>query len=529
MPVPAPSTSVNSQAQMANAEKPKRRTWLPQPGQPKCHSCAPSELPDQHTDSNEPLAGNIEASDSSKIATAASESNAQNAIPGRLRPRPVCQTGATPSERADNGDKPTTSRSMRPPSSTNRTSEPRTAGLNRTQSLRKSGAPVKSAQPAGTSHSRAQSTSTVSVARKATVKPKTYAERPKSLLTAPNLSSKTNATSTGTAPAVTRASARLAGLNRSASARTASERPISAASIGTTKPENSSASQPKRREPLNEESGKTARPAFSTLQQHFTPRKTGKAPTSTFLHPAPITGPQTLPPEVISLQSELLQLHLLHASSAEVVANWELSAKKHLHTKFDEVASTYHAMQDYERAAQEQKNLEALVHWSTGSSLAKYVQSLSGPLHELPSLVEPGGRIQRLVAAFEHWIGWVEDVRRARKSSTFTTSSSAQALTSLTGLDNTWMAENAALTRKLNAFERDLEGLGGLAPGSSGACVVGACTALVVGLLEELRVMRGIEEDVVREEKEWVEGRLRGIARSVDFGDGEGDVAAWRA
>ncbi|KAF2132209.1 hypothetical protein P153DRAFT_285091 [Dothidotthia symphoricarpi CBS 119687] len=500
MPVSAPTTSLSLRGHTSDVEKSKRRSLLPQPGQSKYSS---------------------RSSDST--TTVVPESNVQTAIPGRLRPRSLYQS--TPSERAGHGDKQPTTRSMRPPSLVNKSSESQPVGLNRTQSLRRPGVAVKSSQPpAATSHSRTRSTSTVPAPRTDATRPRTYAERPKSLMTAPNFSSKTNGASTDVAPAVTRTSARLAGLTRSASTKAG---PSSVAGAGTI-----SKSEDRRREPANEEPRKTARPAFSTLQQHFTPRKTGKAPTSTFLHPAPAPGPQTLPPEIVSLQSELLQLHLLHESCAQISKSWELSAKRCLHNKFEEVASMYQAMLEYERAGQEQNNLRALLEWSAATSsagLPAHMQSLSGPLHDLPSLVAPGGRLHRLAADFEHWLSWVQDVRSARKSPL----GSPNASVSLAGLGDEWTAEAAALARKLTSFARDLEGLmtPPPAPGSSIACIVLACSELLDGLLDELQTMQKIEAQVVGREKNWVEQRLQGIARGVGaefLVGGDVDVVTWR-
>jgi hypothetical protein len=293
--------------------------------------------------------------------------------------------------------------------------------------------------------------------------------------------------------------------------------------------EESAGTQSRRKEAMSEEPKKANRPAFSTLQQHFTPRKVGKAPTATFINPAPQIVSQSLPPETISLQSELLQLHLLHQSSAEAYRRWEVSAKRTMHTKFEEVASLYQVMLENERAAQEQKNLQSLLEWSAGglsAGLIEHIQVLSEPLHELPSLVESGGRLQRLVNDFEHWSSWVQDIRSARQGS----GAAKPALGTIEGLGDSWKAENAALARKLTALACDLDRLASPTPGSSIACIVEACKAILHGILDELQTMQKIETEVVSREKDWVEGRLRLIAQDVgtQWVDAEGQSAAWR-
>lgn len=221
---------------------------------------------------------------------------------------------------------------------------------------------------------------------------------------------------------------------------------------------------------------------------------------------------------------DLLQLHLLHEKTAESSKQWEMSAKRKLHLKFDEVASMYQVMLEHERSGQEQKNIQALLEWTgdkASASLVEHVQVLSGPLHELPLSVQTGGRFQRLVSTFEQWISWVEEVQTARQNRT------GAGFGSIEGLGDAWKVENAALVRKLSSFARDLDGLSQPSAGSSIAVIVGSCKALLDGLLEELRVMQTIETDVVAKEKEWVETRLQGIA--ADIGSFLIDeVPAWR-
>lgn len=172
----------------------------------------------------------------------------------------------------------------------------------------------------------------------------------------------------------------------------------------------------------------------------------------------------------------------------------------------------YQVMLEHERSGQEQKNLQALLEWTGGKasgSLIEHIQVLSGPLHELPSLVQTGGRFQRHVAAFEQWVSWVEEVRATRQDR------AEGEMGSIEGLGDAWKAENAALMRKLTSFARDLSGLSQPAAGSSIATIVNCCESLLDGILEELRVMQTIEVDVVSNEKEWVETRLQGIAADV--------------
>ncbi|KAF2856618.1 hypothetical protein T440DRAFT_4410 [Plenodomus tracheiphilus IPT5] len=467
---------------------------------------------------NSQVADSDEPPSPTKVSRGTSEStkpiagvSAEGTMPTRLRPRSMYQTGSATPQRVEQGVR-SNLKSMRPPPPP--------------------GVPSQSTRPLGaTSHSRTQSVNAAVALRRETAKSGVVSERPKSLIGAPSISSRTNGPSADIAVSSGSVPGRLAGLRRSASTKAKPEKVSHGSDTRpASRPDEPAVIQTGRRDGVPEGPKKTSRPAFSTLQQHFTPRKTGKAPTATFLHPAPVTGSQTLPPEISNLQTELLQLHLLHQSCNDVYKQWQLSAKRHFRTRFEEVASLHQTMLDHERAGQEQKNLHSLVEWSSAKTsskgLTEHIQLLSEPLHELPSLVEPGGRLQRLVGEFEHWVSWVQDVRRARQDA----NSNMTASRTIDGLGDPWKAENTALVRKLTSFARALDGLDDPAPGSSLLCIVESCKVLLRGVVEELRVMSMVEAGVVAKEKFWVEDRLKGIARGIgmDGAGGREEVAAWR-
>jgi hypothetical protein len=485
----------------------RRRSLLPQPGQAKYGSHQPTATVPK-VDSN----------------------NTQQPVTGRLRSKLTYQTAATQSAQGKKQEQTGISRSLRQPNAINKSSGSQTTALGRSSSLRKPGASAQAAQTTQSrTHGRTQSTSNTSSLRREVSNTETSTARPRSLVAPSSL--RPTGVPVESAPTAPRASARLAGLSRTGSVESRSETTTGGLVTNSiSRPDYSEVPQPLRREIPKEEPTKTSRPAFSTLQQHFTPRKTGKAPTSTFLHPAPVSGASTLPPEIINLQSELLQLHLLHAASAEVSQRWHLSARQNLHKKFVEVASLHQAMLQYERAGQEQKNLQALLEWSGGSSslgLIEYVQILSGPLHELPSLLEPGGRYERLIDEFERWMARVDYIWSTRSDSTIVDGHSR----SIEELGDTWKSENMALVRKVTSFARDLEQVREPTSGSSIACIVETCMALLRGLSEELQLLQTLETGVATQEKGWVEARLRAIARDAGSCsiDTDTEIAAWRS
>lgn len=455
--------------------------------------------------------------------------NADGVTPTRLRPRSMYQSGSTFTQPSEDSKKPTSS-IMRPPAPVQKLSETSASGLSRTQSLRKSGVPRPPISSTGSAaHARTQSGSNIAVSRKDFTRLGPSSDKPKSHLTAPSTKVKNSSVSGDAVPDATRTSGRLAGLRRAASIKSRPELDNGTSTTAASRPDDPPIASSNHRELILDDTKRISRPAFSTLQQHFTPRKTGKAPTATFLHPVQVSGSQALPPDIVTLQTELLQLHLLHKSSAIVNKCWESSVKRSLSIKFQEVGSLYQTMLEHERNGQEQRNLQSLIEWTCHNSstgLVEYIQILSGPLHELPSLSEPGGRLDRLADDFCHWAVRVQATWDAREQPTAKT----QNVDTVDGLEDTWKAENAALVRKLTSFARDIDVLTVPSPGSSIACLVDSCKAFLSGVLDELCTMQAIEVDVVARERVWLEDRLRAIARESNTCalEAQLDDAIWR-
>ncbi|KAF1951696.1 hypothetical protein CC80DRAFT_453545 [Byssothecium circinans] len=504
---PAHSGSLSQEPSDSSSNQPNgndaanRRSFLPQRGLPRSfpRTVGATDSPSskvQHERTQSELSG---PSNARGASTTSQQSYASGAQQGRPRPRSLYQ------QRPTNLSTETPAGATKPSSST---------GIQRSASLRHPGVTGQPPQPSTRGHARTRSTQTMTAAKRETTEVKPRTERTRSLMGPPSqVTRPTSGAAADAAAGIMRTSARSGALNRSASTKAKPEVSRDRATAPGPTTSEGAQNQAMPREVAKEESRKLARPAFSTLQQHFTPRKTGKAPTSTFLHPVADTSTQYLPPEIIALQTELLQLHLLHQVSAQTTMRWELSAQKSLRVKFDEVASLYQVMREYERLGLEQKNVLALREWNGAnapSGLVEHIQALSGPLNELPSLLDSGGRYRQLVHDFDRWISNVEEVLTMRNCH-----DSLGHSASIEGLGDRWKEENAVLTRKLTSLLRDLDRLPPTARGSSIACIVETCKQLLEGLTDELQVMQVIEHDVVAKEKQWVEDRLRVIAHDI--------------
>ena len=315
------------------------------------------------------------------------------------------------------------------------------------------------------------------------------------------------------------------------------------------------------------------RPAFTTLQQHYSPAKSlaPKPLTSTFLAPS---SPSKLPANVAlsaetsRQQAELLRLHLLHRSAAATDAEWRASARERLGARFAEVAGREAAVAAEEAACAELVNVAALRRWGSSPAtqgrkaaaagigengrLEDRIQALDGIVSGLWSLGEAGGRYARVVRRFERWAERMREIESARRGGR----RDAGALADSTllddrgepvfvgGLDAAWADECAHIARRLDGWQARLDVLGDVPPPPPGAGddvdelegrtremsslerMLAGCRCLVRDMRAELAVMGRIVADSVAGEDEWV------ARMTLESGEREADTpragAIWR-
>ncbi|KAK3322545.1 hypothetical protein B0H66DRAFT_620198, partial [Apodospora peruviana] len=280
------------------------------------------------------------------------------------------------------------------------------------------------------------------------------------------------------------------------------------------------------------------RPAFTTLQQHYSPAKSlaPKPLTSTFLappSPSKLPSNVALSAEVSRLQTELLQLHLLHRDAAAVDRQWRASARSRLGQRFAEAVALDVEVSRLERGVVEKENLAALVGaWgANGDGLEEKIQMLDSVICGLWALGEPGGRYVRVVRRFERWLERVREVSRVRRQFLLGDGSSSgdllledeKTMDLLMGgeqalLEAGWRDECAALVRRLDEWRRMLKGLI-IEPANDGTTtnaatdevssnslvrILKACRCLVHDMLAELNLMEQMEREAVAAEMEWV-------------------------
>ncbi|KAG6365133.1 hypothetical protein INS49_006740 [Diaporthe citri] len=282
------------------------------------------------------------------------------------------------------------------------------------------------------------------------------------------------------------------------------------------------------------------KPAFNTLQQHYSPARNlaPKPLTSSYLAPP---SPSKLPAniaissETAKLQTELLQLHLLHRDADAVTSSWHASARQRLGQRFAELARRDDEVSREEAEVEEARNLAALMEWGGGKGLDGKIQVLDTILSGVWSLGEPNGRYTRAVRKFEKW---VDQTRRAVEARRLAGGLGALMEDDEVGfvseLDPAWKDEVSSMARKLDSWRRQLGQLesgvidddqGGDQKSSSLARLLSGCRSQVHGMLAELDLMEQIERDALMQETAWI----RRMNRDDDESDTPRAGAIWRA
>ncbi|KAM5351491.1 hypothetical protein ACJ41O_004214 [Fusarium nematophilum] len=262
------------------------------------------------------------------------------------------------------------------------------------------------------------------------------------------------------------------------------------------------------------------RPAFTTLQQHYSPAKSSapKPLTSTFLAPpSPSKRPANVAAsaETSRLQTELLQLHLLHRDATGVDAAWRASAERKLGQRFSRLAGASEKVDGRERAEIERGNVMALRKWAIGGGLEERIQTLDAVINGVWTLGESGGRYVRVVRRFERWVDRMCEIEEARREGGALLQESDVIF--IGELDAAWKDECAGLVRRLDTLGRQLDELGRFSDEaddgddsakeerSSLQRMVEGSRTLIQGMLAELNIMDEIERDALAREDEWIE------------------------
>ncbi|KAF7121941.1 hypothetical protein CNMCM5793_009495 [Aspergillus hiratsukae] len=291
--------------------------------------------------------------------------------------------------------------------------------------------------------------------------------------------------------------------------------------------------------------GTRASGQFTTYQQQFSPRKV--------VRPAALSGARAstegedslIPatwPEIAALQTELLQLNLLHSSSLQRMAALEAESEEQLQTKYDAVAKTYRAIVGEEKKCQRLLNGQALNHWLENASehggrqnFAAQIQVFSQLVQEVCDLTDGlGGRYTMLVQEFEDWLRKtqaIESMRLHRQQG------DPSHVVFIDPLDRVWKDEVHAMTMRLEQSSRqlqslDIAGYEGSEQALADAALLRTAKGLdemIASMVDELKTIRRIEAQIVRSERQWVSQLTTELAAATHPREARGPRAGmWR-
>ncbi len=273
---------------------------------------------------------------------------------------------------------------------------------------------------------------------------------------------------------------------------------------------------------LRQSSMNNQKPAFSAMQQHFTPKEAKSRPTSPSTQ---ALGKEEIPSaDIFHVQMELAQLHLLHRSAATVQKQWGRSAKDSFQQRFSALHEQHADLKDIAHQQQILINQLGLVNWSqgkTGTQIAEKIQLLSRNISDVGNLLDAEGKYTRILQIFESWFTQVLDVRGKREVKAANT---GKDLGFNEGIGDGWKAEAMVLERELTYCLRDLKGFGTIHDASSLGRILSLYSKLVVSMLEELDIIQWIENEIMIQETCWVERTIHNLASNVS--DDIGSIAS---
>ena len=272
----------------------------------------------------------------------------------------------------------------------------------------------------------------------------------------------------------------------------------------------------------------SSRPTFSTFQQHYSPAKTAlpkpPVPTSKFSRPpAPaLEEDLSVPFDVAKQQVELLQLSLLHETSAQTTRQYTVDAKRKLGKRHARLRKDFEAVRAAEMAQQKLANLKALQAWCPDPSLlAENLQTLARVHKDVTAITHSESRYTGLLGVFEDWATAAED-KMAASSKGF-----------VEPLPGSWREGHASTALKIRSLQREMATLPPLPDqeASNGVetslqMILGSCRSLVDGILRELDMMAKLEKELLGQEQGRIDGAI-GALRLDDHQKHEW-VPAWQ-
>ena len=249
-----------------------------------------------------------------------------------------------------------------------------------------------------------------------------------------------------------------------------------------------------------------SKPQFSTFQQHFSPKKAVPAPAT----PLAEDVSQALPPGLLTLQNELLQLSLLHWRCHSSMRAWEGEAKRKLRSTFEAVKAREEDVGKLEDEVRRKECLKDLRTFSNvfgdGGGREEALKSLADATKIVDDFSDPNSRFSSCVSRFESWFETASSHEDAGLEHR------VDYVGVVGSMKTQWMEDAEYCTRKLELCARGLENFGKVGDGKSGLDkVVLGHKMLVESYMEELQTMKAVNAATVKRERQKVKTRIDSI------------------
>ncbi len=254
----------------------------------------------------------------------------------------------------------------------------------------------------------------------------------------------------------------------------------------------------------------TTKPAFSTYQKQFSPRKPATAPFPSDLASdqvairAGTTGCVSSPTDIQNLKDELLQLSLVHEKSAATLQSYETSMKLHLTSGYEVVEEQLRLLKSLRRDRQATTNALAMSEWLEKERRAQNAASI-GPdtllllahiLKELQDVSKEDGPLEDSMQIFEGWWAYTSSRRSTRDADNLVNGDDRQGqgdlLRNSSAVSPQWSALVSSVEDRIRACAASLGDLQRPPEASSIGLLTKMYTILAEQILQEIGVCRDI-------------------------------------
>lgn len=253
------------------------------------------------------------------------------------------------------------------------------------------------------------------------------------------------------------------------------------------------------------------RPAFSTYQQHFSPKKPqpGLGLRNAAQNEALADEAPSQSPDVARLQRELLRLQILYDESHEPLRRYEQSARDSLSRSFSQLRDEFQSIHRAELEHHRNRCYAVLREFLENDEELSGVERLdylAKQVREFRALTSDDGPYPAIIRQFERWFEGMVMARRDHKAGQANESNELRFVEPV-GAD--WSGEVGRLQHKLNSSVQAFTGLRRGRDDVGIAGVVRGHLCLAQSMQQELDACLAIEQLVLKEQALWMDDAIQ--------------------